>query len=326
MEGIPSVNRLAERLHPGYMQLKIKSVKDETPSAKTFRLVPTGVTNELAYFRPGQYLSFSLNIEGASITRPYSIGSSPSDSLKGFYEITIKKSEGGFATSYIWDNWKEGTEVTSGGPQGNFYYDPLRDYKNITGIAGGCGITPFRSMMKSILEKTLDVNLTLFYGCNTMEDLIFADDFKRYEEQSEGKIKIIKVLASEKVEGCRSGFITSDIIKEYTDISKSSIFMCGPQGLYNFLKNELSSLKLQKKQVRRELFGEVKNVSHQEGYPGDKKDKTYRLKVHMGIDIKEIMASSEESLLVAMERGRLETSFIMQERCLRVLPFTPYNR
>ncbi|MFW9901632.1 MAG: ferredoxin--NADP reductase, partial [Candidatus Thorarchaeota archaeon] len=177
------INDLARMLHPERQYLIIDEIRDETKSAKTFKLVPDLElgTRKLAYFRAGQYLSLKVKVNGVEITRPYSISSSPSDALKGFYNLTIRKEENGFLTNYIWDNWKLGTKIVSSGPEGFFYFDPLRDLKNIVGIAGGSGITPFRSLAKAIIEGIIDAKLTVLYGSSEEDDIIFYEEFKKLE-------------------------------------------------------------------------------------------------------------------------------------------------
>ena len=100
----PPVNVLAERLHPTRQYLVISDVRQETPDVRTYRLKPDTEkgTIEPAVFRPGQYLSFFFEPDGAYGTRSYSISSSPAEALQGFYEITVKRNEGGFISSYIW--------------------------------------------------------------------------------------------------------------------------------------------------------------------------------------------------------------------------------
>ena len=307
IEATPPMNVLAKRLHPKYQYLIIEDVINETESAKTFRLVPDmeSVTKELALFRPGQYLSFSFKIDGATVKRPYSISSSPHEALKGYYDITVKRDEGGFVTHYIWDNWSTGTKVISGGPEGHFYYDNLRDYKNIIGIAGGCGITPFMSLAKSIIEGALDINLTVYYGCNRKGDIIFNEKLKELEKNSNGRIKIVCVLAEENIDGFEQGFITSELIIRHTDIKNSSFFICGPQGLYNFISKELANLNIERKLIRREVFGEIKDIEKYDEFPDEASGKSFNIKVHMGDNSKTIPAISTESLLVAMERAGL---------------------
>ena len=303
------MNELAVRLHPIRQYLVISEIKDETKSTKTFKLKPDPDSNtkELAYFRAGQYLSLKVEVNGVAITRPYSIASSPSDALKGFYEITIKKEEPGFLTGYVWDSWKVGTKVESSGPEGFFFYEPLRDLKQIVGLAGGSGITPFRSIAKEIAEENLDAKLILLYGSSEEDDIIYYDEFKELEKKYPNKIKVVHVLSCEKVtlEGSELGFLTSGIIEKYCDVNNSSFFICGPQVMYNFVEKELEKFNLPHKRVRREAFGEIKDVLSNPDFPQDVADKVFMVKTHIGSLIKEIPAKATESVLVALERANL---------------------
>ncbi|TFF98000.1 MAG: iron-sulfur cluster-binding domain-containing protein [Promethearchaeota archaeon] len=304
------MNELADKLHPDIQHMIIDEVVDNTKSTKTFKLIPDSDSNtqSLAYFRAGQYLSLKVEVDGELITRPYSISSSPQEALEGYYTITIKKEENdGFLTPYIWNNWEIGTKVKSSGPEGFFYYEPLRDKHQIVGLAGGSGITPFISMAKSIIDGTIDANLTILYGCSDEDDMIFYDELKQLEQENSDKIKVVFVLSCEEVslKGCETGFITSDLIEKYANVPNSSFFICGPQVMYNFVEKELEKLNLLPKQIRREAFGEIKNIENLSGFPKKLADETFTLKVHIGNIVKEIPAKATESVLVAMERAKL---------------------
>lgn len=301
------VNALAAQIHPKFQQLVISGIRDETPQAKTFRLVPSKEmqTKRPAVFRPGQYISLYVKVNGVTVSRPISLSSSPAEALDGYYEITIKKNEEGFVTKHIWENWHTGTEITSSGPEGFFYYDKLRDRKKIVGIAGGCGITPFRSMAKSIVDGNLDAELLLLYGSNTKEEILFYDEFNKMEKESKGAFKVVYVLADEEREGFEHGLLSPEIIKKHADINGSSFFLCGPQAMYDFVSKGLSKFGLRKKVMRREEFGEIKNIEKHPGYPKDAVRKSCCIKVRMGTLYKEIPALSHESVLVALERAGL---------------------
>ncbi|MFX0058465.1 MAG: FAD-binding oxidoreductase [Candidatus Hodarchaeota archaeon] len=303
------INDIARKLHPEHQYLKISEIKEETKSTRTYKLIPDldSNTRELAFFRPGQYLSLKVNVNGVDITRPYSIASSPNDALKGFYELTIRREEHGFLTHYIWDEWKVGTKVESSGPEGYFFYEPLRDSKNIVGIAGGSGITPFRSMIKSVIKGIIDAKIILLYGSSEENDIIYYDEFKEYEKNFPDKVKIVYILSCEEVslEGCEQGFITAEIIQKYCNVSNSTFFICGPQVMYNFVEKEMQKFKLPSKRIRREAFGEIKDSVNIPGFPQDLAEKSFKLKVNMGNLKKEIPALANESVLVAMERANL---------------------
>lgn len=305
---VPAVNKLAIQLHPDKQYLVISEVKNENSIARTFRLVPDKEkgTTELAYFRPGQYLCLKVLVNDVVISRPYSISSSPRNALEGYYEITIKKTTDGFVSDYIWENWKVGDKIEGSGPEGHFYYEELRDTKKIVGLAGGSGITPFRSIARSIVDDDLKASLTLLYGSNSKEEIIFFEEFKKLEEKSKGRVKVIHVISGENSaasEGTEKGFLTAKTIQKYTDPVACSFFICGPQVMYSFLEKELSMFNLPPKRIRREVFGEIKNINTYPGFPEDSVGKTYKIRVIMGQEVKEIPAIATESVLVALERA-----------------------
>jgi len=303
------LKQLAKNLHPNYQHLIIDKIIKETKSSQTFRLIadPESETKKLAYFRAGQYISLKVNINGYSITRPYTISSSPTDVTRGFYEITIKKEENGFLTNYIWENWNEGTKILSSGPEGFFYYQPVRDSKNIVGIAGGSGITSFRSIAKEIAEGILDINLTILYGCSDEEDILFYEELKDLESKFPTKIKLVIALSCEEItmEGCEKGFISSDIIKKYADIRKNTFFICGPQMMYDYIDGEIDKLKIPEKRIRKEVYGEIKDVLKFPDYPRENLEKIYNIKVHIGNIPKEIPAKATDTILVSMEKAKI---------------------
>ena len=311
--GLDPMNKLARRLHPDRQHLVIADVREETRTARTFRLVadpdagPDG--RELAYFRAGQYLSLKVAVDGVSVTRPYSISSAPFEALGagGFYEITLRKEPDGFLTPHAWDNWTTGTRIESSGPCGTFYYEPLRDANKIVGLAGGSGITPFRSMAREIVGGDMDVELLLLYGSSDEDDILFTGEFKELEREAAGKVRVVHVLSCAEVSlaGCEQGFITADIIKKYADVNHSSFFICGPQAMYRFVERELATFDLPVRRVRREVFGPVKDVTQSPGFPQDVAGETFRLRVHVNGITAEIPARAVETVLVAMERANL---------------------
>ena len=307
IDPLPPVNALAGKLHPEIQHLVVDQIKDETGDVRTYRLVPDKEKGTLqpAYFRPGQYLSFTFEVEGATVTRPYSISSTPGEALAGFYEIAVKRYHDGFVSRQIWDHWTEGCAVLSGGPEGFFYHDHLRDRQNVIGIAGGTGITPFRSMAKSILDDDLKINLVIFYGSNKKEEIIYHEELKELQASSGGRIKIIHVLAEEKLENFEHGYITAGLLKKYAAPQESSIFVCGPKPLYRHIDRELKGLAIRRKFIRKEVFGEIEDVGSLETYPGGAAGKAFKVLVHRGKEAVEIEADAGESLLVAMERAGL---------------------
>lgn len=298
-------NQIANALHPGVQHLKVNKIV-ENENAKTYYLEANAEkgTKSLAYFSAGQYLSIELEIGKMKLNRPYSLASSPKEALEGTYMLTIKRVDGGLASNYILDNWAVGTEVTASEPLGTFTYEPLRDAKTVIGLAGGSGITPFRSLAKAIVDGDEDAELVLLYGTNTLKEAIFQEEFKELEKLSP-KFKLVNVLSSEDKDGVEKGFITAELIKKYAP-EQYSIFMCGPQAMVNFVDKEIEKLNLRKKFVRHELFGEYFNPDKEEDYPTNV-NPTFNITVRIAGKEQTIVANANDSILRSLEKNGIKS-------------------
>lgn len=300
------INVNAKRLHPDSQLFVVNKVVDY-PGAKKFVLKRKDGGSP-ANFRAGQYLSLKLKIDGSAVTRPYSICSSPYDATRnGFCEITVKSNPSGFAADWMLENLKKGDDVLTSDPQGQFYYEELRDAKNVIALAGGSGITPFLSMAKAITEGTEDFNLTILFGSRTEDSILFKDELDKIAKASKGKVKVVHILSDEELDGYEHGFISADIIKKYAPQDGDySIFVCGPEAMYKFAEKEIAKLKLPRRLVRNELLGVTKDVSKEPGYKGSA-EATYNVVVKQaGQKPKTVVASANEPLLVAFERAGIK--------------------
>ncbi len=286
-----AVNELAKELHPGFIPARIAAIRMETDDVRTFTLVPADSNKAFPYFRAGQYITLSAKIGTSRLTRAYSLSSSPKQALAGIYEVTVRRA--GLFSSWLIDQATVGTELTLGEPSGDFCHDNLRDADTIVAIAGGCGITPFRSMIKAILEGSEHYRMTLIYGARSRSDIIYK---KELEELTDERIRVITVLSDEEAEGYEHGFITADLLKKYAP-EAASFFLCGPDAMYHFVKEELKKLQIAGKYVRQE-HNAVGNRSLE--HP-----RSFALKVHMRDQVYSIPALENETLMAAMERAGL---------------------
>ena len=292
--------KAAER-HPDEQVFVIDSIKDHGKGVKTYTLRKKDGTDP-AFFRAGQYVVIRQEIEGKLIARPVSISSGPAETLEGRMDVTVKEVENGFLSKYIIENWKEGDEVRTSGPQGLFYYEGLRDEKHVIACSGGSGITPILSMAKAIASGDEDFRLTILYGSRTKSDILFAKEFNEVMKTTD-KVELVNVLSNSKAKGCEHGFITAELIKKYAGDDKFSLFASGPQAMYNFLDAEADKLELDLKHYRKEIFGSIKEPWTLPGYPAEAKDKVFSLKVIMCGDEYNIPCNANENMIVALERA-----------------------
>ncbi len=289
------VNRLAQSMHPR-RQTAVVSEIIPRKDANTYVLK----ADKLAYFRAGQYVSVKLQIGGSVTARPYTLAASPALALDGRYQITVKKAQDGFVSDYILNNWKVGTEVTLSGPEGPFSYEPLRDEKEVVGLAGGSGITPFMAMANAILDGTEDFRLTLLYGSRTRADILYAEELEKICAATD-KVKVVHVLSEEEAEGYEHGFIGAELIEKYAP-ETYTLYICGPRAMHDFLAGELPRLGLDQKHIRREFVPAPSSPTYFGDYPGDA-SKLFTLTLRMLGEEKKIPLRADEPILTAIERA-----------------------
>ena len=305
---VDSAMALARALHPKRQYLRIEKVTERGEDCKSFTLVPDEEkgTTSLAYFGAGKYLTVFETIEGMPITRAYSISSSPKESLEGKYELTIKLVEGGLMSKYIFDTWKKGKSVEVSAPAGNFEYQELRDAKKVICLAGGSGITPFVSMAKAIRDGDEDFEMTLLYGSRNYENILFRKELDAIAKECD-KVKVVHVLSDEAEvkKGTEKGFITAELIKKYAPENEEySIFICGPQQMYNFLDGELGKLNKEKKYIRHEMFGEFHNPASQSDYPENVPDEV-KITVTIQDETYTVVGKTGDSVMQTLEKNKI---------------------
>ncbi len=294
-------NAKAKIMHPERQIVIVDEIRQNGPDAKTI-VLKSKDGGMLAPFRAGQFVSVAVQIGNTKTTRSYSLCGSPAWAFDGIYNITVKRDDAGFVSPFIQDNWQVGQEVVISGPEGHLYYNNVRDSKKVLALAGGSGISPFMGMAYAIRDAFEDFDLTIIFGSRTEDGIVYKKELDSIVKECP-KVHVVHVLSDEEKEGFEHGFITADIIKKYAGDDEVSIFMCGPQAMYNFLDGEIAKLDFDRKHVRRELFGTIKDPWNQPGYPQDKKDCSFKAKVKICGKEYEIETKANGPLLVAIERA-----------------------
>lgn len=305
---IDPIGEVAREWHPGTLDLEVTDIRKASKTAKTIRLERVD-RKKLPPFYAGQYIILNFRIEDHIISRPYSISSAPYEARQEhpFVEITVRRSKGdGFVCDFVNEKLQVGDRLTGTMGCGQFYYEPLRDAYHVVALAGGVGITPFVSMAKEIDAGKLDLDLTILFGSVSSDDIILKKELAALEGEH---VHIVHVLSGEEDdwEG-ETGFLNEELIRRYS-APDTTYFICGPQAMYTFLREELGKLDIPKRRIRFEVFGQAKDITAFPGYPVDLRDKTFMLTVVRGIREDVIPAKACESLVVALERAgiRIET-------------------
>jgi ferredoxin-NADP reductase/ferredoxin len=302
------LEKLCDRVHPETQLVKITDIKDLSYDTKLYRFISVDPDKPLAPFRAGRYIGLTVEINGVRTTRPYSLVSSPNQ--LAYYELGIRRKEDGFLTPYFLDNAKIGDiyEVTE--PLGDLYYNPLFHGKDLVFIAGGCGITPFISLLRDIYERALDLNVWLIYGCVTEKDIIFREEIEDIaEKRSNITVKYILSEPDPDWKG-ESGFITADkILNAIGSIKDKYFYVVGNRPMYQFLKGEMKKLGVPNHKVYYEAFGVPDDITQVLGWPQEI-DKSKKIKISVKyrkfgkIEKMEFEGLCVEPLLNSIERTK----------------------
>jgi ferredoxin-NADP reductase len=203
---------------------------------------------ELTY-QPGQYMFVTIKSGGKELMHTFSLSSSPTE--KNFIEFTKKFTASEYSTAL--KAMKAGDWAKIDAPHGSFTF--TGEYKKIVLLAGGIGITPFRSICKYCTDTHVPASIVMFYGCRSENDIAFQTELEELQQQNPN-LKVIVVL-SEAGSGWKGkvGFINADLIKtEVPDYKERLFFACGPPGMIVAMNKVVGELSLPQEQLKLESF------------------------------------------------------------------------
>ena len=211
-------------------------------------------------FTPGQFVTIDLPIHEKPNKRwrSYSIASWPDGT--NTIELLIVLLEGGLGTTYLFNEVKEGSELTLRGPQGVFTLpEPIE--KDLYFICTGTGIAPFRSMVHYMqLHDVPHKNVYLIFGTRAQNDLVYFDDMRALEKEVQG-FQFIPTLSREKWEGC-CGYVhavyenlLNQNRKDGNGLPPANFFLCGWKAMVDEAKHRIVDLGYDRKDIHLELYG-----------------------------------------------------------------------
>lgn len=230
------------------MKLKLLKKEEEAKGTKSF----FWQTEKEIKFLPGQFFYFTLpklnfpDPRGA--TRHFTISSSPTET--GYIQFTTRIREGSGYKKTL-DTLPIGAEIEGDGPNGTFILGDDEAGPHIF-LAGGIGITPFRSMIKYVAAKNLKHQIYLIYSDSTPEEMPFQKELQVISK-SHPNIKIRFVFTKSE------GRLDEAKIKEITNhqslvTGHSTWWLCGPPGFVDAMEQILGNLQVPLGRVRAEKF------------------------------------------------------------------------
>ena len=241
-----------------YINLTVKEVVKETSDAVT--LVFEQPENGPLNYKPGQFITLIMTINGKKVRRAYSLCSAPS--LGELPAVTVKAVDGGIMSNYINNEVKTGDIIQIMEPMGSFVLDiEASNKKQVFLFGGGSGITPLLSIAKSILKNESESHISLIYANRDIDSIIFKTVIENLQNEYNGRLDVEHFLETPPSEWIgHVGYMTKEkLIEIVTRLKKEeqsdfSFMTCGPEPLMNIVWETLEELQIPEDKKFKESF------------------------------------------------------------------------
>jgi ring-1,2-phenylacetyl-CoA epoxidase subunit PaaE len=250
-----------------YFNLKVVDITRETSDAITLHLEhPDRLSIP---YKPGQFLTLILPIDGKKVRRSYSLCSAPDEGPR--LSVTVKRVEGGLVSNYLLDQVQVGQEIEVMEPLGNFNLVPdASSSRHVILFGAGSGITPLMSILKTVLREEPNSKITLLYGNRDEDSIIFKKQLEELQTAYPDRLHIEYIFSQPK-HACehRGRMNQSMVIKilerlKLTKPEAALYYMCGPDGMMEEARKALNVLRVPADRIFRESFVSNKLIEQQE--------------------------------------------------------------
>lgn len=245
---------MADAFYP----LTVAEVRRETPDAVSVRLaVPEALRAQFA-FRAGQHLTFRRAMNGEEIRRNYSLCVAPRD---GEWRIAVKRIANGAFSGFVNAELKAGDTIEAMPPHGSFTWEFDAGAKRAyVAFAGGSGITPILSLLKTALGEEPRSTFTLFYGNRASRDVIFLEDLAAIKDRYMDRFRLFHFLEDEeeeialfngRLDRAKCDEILSALIEP---AGVDAFFICGPGPMMDAAEAALAARSVPRERILIERF------------------------------------------------------------------------
>ena len=241
-----------------FFPLEVADIRRETRDAVVVTLNPRAEDRAAFDFTQGQYLTFRRTFEGEELRRSYSICAGKDE---GALRIGIKRVDGGAFSTWANEELKAGDMLEAMAPMGAFHtpLNPLEG-RHYLAFAGGSGITPVLSLIKTILVREPKSRFTLVYGNRSVNTIMFREELEDIKNIHLGRFNVIHVLESDAQDvdlfcGRIDGEKCAKLFESWIQIAAIDMaFICGPEPMMLAIAAALRAHGLSDHQIKFELF------------------------------------------------------------------------
>ncbi|HUG45524.1 MAG TPA: ferredoxin--NADP reductase [Sphingomicrobium sp.] len=246
---------MSAHFHP----LRVAEIVPETAEANSIRFEVPDELRDVFQFKAGQHLTLKAEIDGEEVRRNYSLCTAPDEQS---WMVTVKRIPGGVFSNWVGDELKPGDVIDVMPPHGSFItrFNATAN-RRLVGIAGGSGITPVMSLLRTCLKSEPDSRFTLFYGNRDSNSIIFLEELARLKDRYLDRLEVYHFLDLEEGEvELFNGMLDRKRLDEAVERlvgspgEVSDWFICGPGPMMDSAESSLIDRSVPKDRIHIERF------------------------------------------------------------------------
>jgi ring-1,2-phenylacetyl-CoA epoxidase subunit PaaE len=246
---------MSSMFHP----LRVRAVQPDTSEAVIVSFEVPEELRPVFGFTQGQYLTLRREIGGQDLRRSYSICAGVDE---GELRVGVRKVQGGVFSNWINEHLKPGDTVNVMAPQGRFFVPIAPEaQRHHLGIAGGSGITPILSIMKTVLAREPRSRFTLLYANRKLRSTMFKEELEDLKDRYMTRLVLHHVFSDEHTDSdLNMGVMNRDKLGEFLRalVPPASIdhaFVCGPFQMNDEAEAALLAAGVPEDRIHVERFG-----------------------------------------------------------------------
>jgi ring-1,2-phenylacetyl-CoA epoxidase subunit PaaE len=244
-------------INAGFHKLKIAEVRRETPDAVSILFeIPPALAKTFA-FKPGQHLTLRTTLAGEELRRNYSVCAAPHENE---IRIAVKQMPGGRFSTWANAALAVGAEIEVLPPLGRFVPPDGREAPRYVALAGGSGITPVLSILKTVLRQDPKARCTLLYGNRDSASIMFLEEIAGLKNRYLDRLEVYHFLENEAEEielfnGRLDRAKCEEVFETLVDVAATdAFFICGPGPMMDAAEAALSARGVAKDRIAIERF------------------------------------------------------------------------
>ena len=228
------------------MNAQLLESQEIAPEVRHFRFEVPAV--ERLEFTPGQFVSFTEDVHGRSVTRAYSLASAPDGNR---FELCLNRVKEGLFSPWIFQ-LKPGDTVQMRGPLG--YFVPRQPFRDSVFVATGTGIAPFRAFLGSEPVRSHRGRVTLLFGARHPEGLLYRTEFEQLSADRPGFAFLPTVTRPSAGWSGRTGRVQQHLDEALDGRTGIDVYICGLKAMVDEIREILKGRGFDRKQIISEKY------------------------------------------------------------------------